>query len=57
MKKILVFFLLFVTGTAFSLPVNAEIRKDAGYISLSNSEVKEIDPNLATVTFAVENTA
>ena len=33
------------------------IKKDAGYISLNASETKEVEPNLAKVSFAVENTA
>ncbi|MCD7879334.1 MAG: SIMPL domain-containing protein [Candidatus Gastranaerophilales bacterium] len=32
-------------------------QKETGYISLSNSAVKEVEPNLASVSFAVENTA
>ena len=56
-KHTLVILLLFIMGTVFSLPVNAEIKKEAGFISLNSSQVKEIEPNLATVTFAVENTA
>ncbi|MBQ9246508.1 SIMPL domain-containing protein [bacterium] len=38
-----------VTGT--------ETKKEAGIISLNNTITKEIEPNIATITFAVENTA
>ncbi len=46
-------FLSFNKSTA---SVNAETKKDAGYITLSTSKTKEVEPNLARVTFAVENT-
>ena len=34
-----------------------QVKKDSGYISVSGSETKEVNPNFASVTFAVENTA
>lgn len=36
---------------------NAEIKKDAGYISLNASKTQELEPNKAQVSFAVETTA
>ena len=36
---------------------NAEIKKDAGYISLNSSKTQELEPNKAQVSFAVETTA
>ena len=35
----------------------AEVKKDAGYLSLSSSKVKELEPNNAQVSFAVETIA
>lgn len=34
-----------------------EIKKEAGYISLNKTATKEVEPNVARITFAVENTA
>ncbi len=34
-----------------------EIKKEAGYISLNKTATKEVEPNIARITFAVENTA
>ncbi len=50
------FGILILTGVC----VNASdtgIKKEAGFISLNASKTKEIEPNIARVTFAVENTA
>lgn len=61
MKKFLsVFLVLYASATiinqsSFAAVAN-ESKKPQGYISLSNSIVKEVEPNIATVTFAVENT-
>lgn len=57
MKNIIIVLLLCVSFFAYTLSANAEIKREAGYISLNNSLVKEVEPNLATITFAVENTA
>lgn len=57
MKKIILSLMLCLSVFIFSQAANAEIKRETGYISLSNSLVKEIEPNLATITFAVENTA
>lgn len=57
MKNIFLVILLCVSIMAINQMARAEIKKDAGYISLNNSIVKEVEPNLATITFAVENTA
>ena len=35
--------------------VNSDTQKQAGYISLSGSETKEVEPNMASITFAIEN--
>ena len=56
-KVILASILLCMCVLCINQSVNAEIKKEAGFISLNNSFVKEIEPNLATITFAVENTA
>ena len=34
-----------------------QVKKESGYISVSGSDTKEVNPNFASVTFAVENTA
>lgn len=57
MKNLILVLLLCVSVFALTQTANAEIKKEAGYISLNNSIVKEVEPNLATITFAVENTA
>ncbi len=57
MKKIVLFILLCIPLLSINQTACAEIKKEAGYISLNNSIVKEVEPNLATITFAVENTA
>lgn len=62
MKKIIYLFILtysfvsILSQSSFAA-VNNDIGKTQGYISLNNSIVKEVEPNIATVTFAVENTA
>ena len=61
MKKLLfclaiVFCILFVNQYSFAATMSG-IKKDAGYISLNASKAVEIEPNLAKVTFAIENTA
>ncbi len=48
---------IFFVNVNANAAVNAETKKDAGYISLNTSKNKEVDPNIAKVTFAVENTA
>lgn len=59
MKRI--FLVMLLCCSMVSLPLNAnalsaETKKDAGYISLNASKAVEVEPNLARVTFAVENT-
>ena len=61
MKKIIFavgLFILFISVNQFANAVTAsDTKRDAGIISLNNSLTKEIEPNIATITFAVENTA
>jgi len=60
MKKALLSLLILSAFLSVDQIVNAAVsdtNKEAGYISLNASTVKELEPNLATVTFAVENTA
>jgi len=56
MKKFLValaiFAFIFQCGLA-----NAEVKKDAGYISLNASKTKELEPDKAQISFAVETNA
>lgn len=59
-KKLLALFLFCISVFSITQSANAnEInsQKQAGYISLSSSATKEVEPNVAKVTFAVENTA
>ncbi len=44
-----------VNQCAFS--TDNEPKKPAGYISLNSTKTKEVEPNTATITFAVENTS
>ncbi len=59
MKKLflLVLCLSFVSLTQYSQAAVTDVTKETGYISLNASTTKEVEPNLAKVTFAVENTA
>ena len=57
MKNLFIILLLCISVLVCNTSANAEIKRDAGYISLNNSLVKDVEPNLATITFAVENTA
>ncbi len=60
MKKIIYFLIFtFILSNTICNKAFAEIqvKKEQGYISLSNSVTKEIEPNMASVTFSVENTA
>lgn len=60
MKKYISFLFLFSILTLTVLPVQAvvvENKKESGYISLNSSKTKDVDPNFAKITFAVENTA
>ena len=52
---LLVLTLSFVQFSYASQTTNA--KKETGYISLNASEVKELEPTIANITFAVENTA
>ncbi len=61
MKKILLVFLfctsiLFINQTA-QATTNIDIKKEAGYISINGSIEKEVEPNFAKITFAIENTS
>ena len=61
MKKFLSLFIICLTVVAISqvsiAAQTTDAKKEAGIISLNNSVTKEIDPNFASVSFAVENTA
>jgi hypothetical protein len=61
MKKIILFSVIIlsfiITVQNANAVVAGENKKEAGIISLNNSLEKELDPNFATITFAVENTA
>lgn len=61
MKKTLLTVLIFMFALMINQTVNAasvtDSKKDAGYISLNGSETKEVEPNIARIVFAVENTA
>ncbi len=60
MKKVILsllimFSFMYLNQISFASVENA--KKEAGYISLNKSVTKEMEPNKAKVTFAVENTA
>ncbi len=61
MKKILFLLLACISVLTINQTVNAAVNSDtqktAGYISLNGSETKEVEPNMAAITFAVENNA
>lgn len=61
MKKIILLSALLIFTATFAQTVNAainqETKKEAGYISLNETVTKEIEPDTATISFAVENTA
>ena len=61
MKKTILAVTLLVFGTFNNFVADAaqtpDIKKEAGYISLNKSAIKEVEPNIARITFAVENTA
>lgn len=61
MKKTLLISLVCLSVLLINISANAvvttETKKDAGYISLNTTKTKDVDPNIARVTFAVENTA
>ena len=61
MKKAILSLVLFTFILSASQFVSAaqtqEIKKEAGYISLNGSKEIEVEPNIAKITFAVENTA
>lgn len=58
MKKI---FILLLCVSVFSLTqtvnaaVNSDVKKEVGYISLNDTVTKEVEPDMASITFAVEN--
>lgn len=58
MKRALVTLLTtFIILSALSGAFAADIKREAGYISLNASKSIDVDPNIARVSFAVENTA
>lgn len=60
MKKFILLFLLctfiFASNQFAAAAVNTDTKKEAGYISLNGSKEIEVEPNIAKITFAVENT-
>ncbi len=49
--------LMFVSTAQLVSAVTTDTKRESGYISLNTSKTKEVEPNIAKVTFAVENTA
>lgn len=60
MKKFLLLFLICAftvsTNQYVNAAINVDTKKEAGYISLNGSKEIEVEPNIAKITFAVENT-
>lgn len=59
MKKFILLFLLctfIFASNQFAAAVNTDTKKEAGYISLNGSKEIDVEPNIAKITFAVENT-
>ncbi len=61
MKKTVVLYLIIaslaiINNISFAA-YTSDSKKDAGFISLYTSKTKDVDPNTAKVTFAVENTS
>lgn len=60
MKKIILAVTLLTFGIFNNITANAaqtiDTKKDAGYISLNGNKEIEVEPNVAKITFAVENT-
>lgn len=57
MKKLLIILgLVIASGCMAYTPAMAVVKQEMGYISVNTTETKEIVPNTATVTFAVETT-
>lgn len=60
MKKSILCLLLFTSFLYLNqqaIAVSEGVKKEAGYISLNKSITKELEPNKAKITFAVENTS
>lgn len=55
MKKIISAFFLFLLISAVAIP--AETQKEEGYISTNFSQTKEISPNIAEISIAIETSA
>lgn len=59
MKKFVLALILSISFLTINPIANAAVtpdKKEAGYISLNNSITKEVEPDIAKITFAVENT-
>ena len=56
LSLVLCTFILFASQFANAAQIQ-EIKKEAGYISLNGNKEIEVEPNIAKITFAVENTA
>ncbi len=61
MKKLyflaVIFTVMMFINQSIAPAISSETGKNAGYISLSASKEKEIEPNTATIRFAIESTA
>lgn len=58
MKKIVLLLLcisVFSLNQTVNAAVSSDAKKDVGYISLNDTVTKEVDPDMASITFAVEN--
>ena len=58
MKKALLFlFIGILCYMQTTINANAEIKKNAGFITLNATKTQEVEPNIARISFAVENTS
>lgn len=58
MKKIVLLLLcisVFSLNQTVNAAINSDAKKDVGYISLNDTVTKDVDPDMASITFAVEN--
>lgn len=58
MKKIVLLLLcisVFSLNQTVNAAVSSDVKKEAGYISLNDTVTKDVDPDMASITFAVEN--
>lgn len=59
MKKSAALILLLMLCLSFNQFANAapDLKREAGYVSLNSTKIVEVEPNVARVTFSIENTA